>query len=103
MARVDVERTKPQDKDHELGYGGKLFTLPPTLPVAALEAILGEGTGEQLLEFFQAVLGDQWPAFAKILNIEDLPELGKAIGEIYGKSLGESRASGTSSETTSES
>ncbi len=101
MGRVDVERTEPGAKDHELHYGGQVFTLPPTLPIAALEAMVGEGTGEQVLGFFQAVLGDQWEAFGKVLNIADLPALGEAIGEIYGPSLGELGASGTSSESTS--
>jgi hypothetical protein len=103
MARVDVQRTDPGNKPHELAYGGSVFTLPPTLPVAALEAMLGEGKGEQLLMFFQAVLGDQWDAFAEVLNPADLPALGEAIGEIYGSSLGESQASGTSSSDDSES
>jgi hypothetical protein len=109
MGRVDVERTKPAKSAHVLGYGGTDWLLPPTLPVSALEAILGEGTGEQLLAFFQAVLGEpgdgevhdpevhQWRAFAKVLNIADLPDLGAAIGQIYGTSLGEARASGPSS------
>ena len=115
MGRVDVERTEPAEKDHELHYGGEVFTLPPTLPIAALEAMVGEGTGEQVLGFFKAVLGEpsngevydpkihQWRAFGKVLNIEDLPALGSAIGEIYGPSLGELQASGPSSESTSES
>ncbi len=103
MGRVDVERTKPADDPHVLGYGGEDFLLPPTLPVEALEAMLGEGTGEQLLAFFKAVLGDEWERFGKILNPADLPDLGKAIGEMYGPSLGESQASGPSSENTSES
>ncbi len=104
MARVDVDRTDPGDKKHELHYGGEVFLLPPTLPVPALEALLGEGTGEQLLAFFQAVLEAQWEAFVKLLNLEDLPQLGEAIGEIYGrKNLGESQASGPSSESISES
>ncbi len=101
MARIDVERTKPEDKSHELGYGGELFTLPPTLPIEALEAMIGEGSGEQLLAFFKSVLGDQWEAFGEILNPADLPDLGKAIGEIYGPTLGESQASGPSSANTS--
>ena len=103
MARVDVERTKPGIESHVLGYGGEDFLLPPTLPIEALEAMLGGDSGEQLLAFFQSVLGDQWEEFGKILNPADLPDLGRAIGEVYGPTLGEARASGPSSESTSES
>ena len=77
-------------------YGGETFKLPPTMPLEALEATIGD----DLLGFFKAIMGDEWARFGAILNPIDLPALGLAVGEIYGPTLGESEASGSSSGTT---
>lgn len=95
MAHANVPRTEPGEP-HKLEYGGEAFVLPPVLPVAALDATITD----DLLGFFKALLGDQWKAFGALLNPADLPALGLAVGELYGPTLGESAASGSSSTPT---
>ncbi len=90
-----VQRTDP-GAPKTLDYGGEVFKLPPTMPIAALEATVND----DLLGFFKAILGDEWQRFGAMLNPVDLPELGLAVGEMYGPTLGESKASGSSSGTT---
>ena len=97
MGAATVQRTDP-GAPHTLDYGGESFKLPPTMPVGALDATIND----DLVGFFKAIMkaegGDeQWERFANLLNPIDLPELGVAVGDIYGPTLGESKASGSSS------
>lgn len=96
MARYEVARTEQSGEGHVLVYGGEEYNLPAAMPVLALEAM----ASENVIGFLHALMGDQWEAFAKRFNTEDMAALAEVIGEMYGGGTpGESVASGGSSKT----
>lgn len=90
--RVQVAKSEASAEPVELEYGGQVYTLPPNLPLAALEAM------EQnlIVAFLRACLGSQWEAFSADFSTADIEALADALAELYGRTLGELGASGGS-------
>jgi len=90
--RVQVAQAEQSSEPLELEYGGQVYTLPPNLPLTALEAM----EENRIVAFLRACLGTEWDAFAANFNTADLESLADALAEMYGRTLGESVASGDS-------
>jgi len=90
--RVQVAKSEASDEALELEYGGQVYTLPPNLPLIALEAM----ENNKIVAFLRACLGTQWEAFSAEFSTADIEALADALAELYGRTLGESLASGSS-------
>lgn len=96
MTKVTIARTeRAADEQHEMEYGGETFLLPPTLPLAAVEAIeSGSVTG-----FIRGLFGEkQYVKLRRLMvdAVSDLEAMSDALTTLYGVSPGERRASGDS-------
>jgi hypothetical protein len=78
----------------ELVYGDETFKIPGSMPLEAIEAMEGE---QRIMAFLKIIFGPvQWKRFVKVFDTQDLEALADAVSEIYGSTLGESQASGSS-------
>lgn len=96
MSRYEVARSAVEAEQHELVYGEREWHVPARLPLAAIEAM----EQNDVMQFLRLLLGDEYADFAEYVDARDLPAIADTLGDIYGMALGESAASGNTSEGT---
>ena len=86
MAVVDLDakraaRSEAENTPHTVRLGGEEFQIPPRLPLAFMDHLVNMDFGQAM----RALLGDEWPRFAKLdPDMDDLMEIAEqcyALGD----------------------